>query len=187
MGKLNEVEVRRLHPTQITVGMIEVREKRKELSELKNSDLHDFLRAHPVPAVEGPNDKLYITDHHHLGRALSEEGIATGFFLVEADLSTFALDIFWSEMDRHEWVHPYEENGLRCPFDCITETRGAPEGRPLPEPSGVRAQCGRISEDPGGVCRISLGRFLPQTHVHRTGQGRFRDRSPEGRHLGAQR
>ncbi|MEX3936453.1 ParB-like protein [Paraburkholderia phymatum] len=119
MGKLHEVEVRRLHPTQITVGMIEVREKRDELSRLREPHLHDFLRAHPVPAVEGPNDKLYITDHHHLGRALSEEGIATGFFLVEADFSTLALDQFWTEMDRHQWVHPYDENGQRCPFDEI--------------------------------------------------------------------
>jgi hypothetical protein len=119
MGKLHEVEVHRLHPTQITVGMIEVREKRDELCGRKGPDLRDFLRAHAVPAVEGPNDKLYITDHHHLGRVLSEEGFATGYFLVEEDFSTLALDRFWTEMDRHQWVHPYDENGLRRPFDEI--------------------------------------------------------------------
>lgn len=66
MSKIHEIEVHRLHPTQITIGMIEVQEKRKELTVLKIHALRDFLQNHPIPAVEGPNDKLYITDHHHL-------------------------------------------------------------------------------------------------------------------------
>ena len=115
MSNIHEIEVHRLHPTQITVGMIEVQEKRKALAVLKNHALRDFLQNNPIPAVEGPDDKLYITDHHHL-RALLDQGLPTGFFLIEADLSHLSLDAFWPEMDKHKWVHPYDENGILKSF-----------------------------------------------------------------------
>ena len=119
MSNIHEIEVHRLHPTQITVGMIEVQEKRKALAVLKNHALRDFLQNHPIPAVEGPDDKLYITDHHHLGRALLDQGLPTGFFLIEADLSHLSLDVFWPKMDEHKWVHPYDENGILKSFLAI--------------------------------------------------------------------
>jgi hypothetical protein len=112
MSKLHEVKIHRLHPTQITVGMAEVLEKKASLAELHGDHLRDFLAAHPMPAVEGPNDKLYITDHHHLARALSEEQIAAAFFLIEADFSTLAPGPFWLAMESNHWVHPYDEHGI---------------------------------------------------------------------------
>ena len=96
MSKLHEVDIHRLRPTQITVGMIDVHDKRDKLQALKSSEQREFLAAHPIPAVWGPEDKLYITDHHHLGRAASDAGIATGFFCVEEDFSKLALPEFWS-------------------------------------------------------------------------------------------
>jgi hypothetical protein len=113
MNKSRQVEVHRLHPTQITVGIIEVQDKLAELDRLKAHERRDFLAAHPVPAVEGPNGKLYITDHHHLARAMSEAGVETGFFMVEADYSALPLDSFWIEMDRQKWVHPYDPGGQK--------------------------------------------------------------------------
>ena len=119
MSNIHEIEIHRLHPTQITVGMIEVQEKIKTLAVLKNHALRDFLQHHPIPAVEGPDDKLYITDHHHLGLALLDQGLLTGFFMIEADLSQLSLDAFWPEMDKNKWVHPYDENGILKSFSAI--------------------------------------------------------------------
>ena len=116
MINIHEIEVHRLHPTQITVGMIEVQDKRAILANLKNHALRDFLQSHPIPAVEGPEEKLYITDHHHLGRAVLDQNLTTGFFLIEADLSQLSLEVFWPEMDKHKWVHPYDENGTLKSF-----------------------------------------------------------------------
>ena len=76
MSKIRETALHALAPTQITVGMIEVADKKKQLAALKGPDQADFLRDHPIPAVIGPQGRLYITDHHHLGRALSEIGRA---------------------------------------------------------------------------------------------------------------
>ena len=119
MAKLHEVEIHRLRPTQITVGMIEVRDKRDRLESLKKSDQQQFLEAHALPAVWGPDGKLYITDHHHLGRACSEAGVDTGFFLVEEDFSKVPIAQFWPKMAAAKWVHPIDQTGKPRPFEEI--------------------------------------------------------------------
>jgi hypothetical protein len=119
MSKLHECEVAKLHPTQITVGMIEVHDKREHLSKLGHHERHGFLTAHPIPAVFGPGGHLYITDHHHLARALWEENIESGVFLVEADFTEMHPLAFWSEMDARHWVHPVDAQGKRHGVDAL--------------------------------------------------------------------
>jgi len=121
MPKLHEVEIHRLRPTQVTVGLIEVHDKRARLEALKKHDQQAFLYDHPIPAVWGPDGKLYITDHHHLGRAASEAGIDTGFFLVEDDLSKVAIAQFWPRMAAANWAHPVDQNGKPCSFENIPD------------------------------------------------------------------
>ncbi|MBV8804266.1 MAG: hypothetical protein JO042_04450 [Sinobacteraceae bacterium] len=111
MSKLHEVDIHRLRPTQITVGMIEVHDKRAKLEALKPREQQEFLAAHPIPAVWGPEDKLYITDHHHLGRAASDAGIETGFFCVEEDFCKLAAPEFWKKMRDLKLAHPIDETG----------------------------------------------------------------------------
>ena len=119
MAKLHEVEIHRLRRTQITVGMIEVHDKRDKLLSLKKNEQQEFLEAHPIPAVWGPDGKLYITDHHHLGRACSEAGVDTGFFLVEDDFSKVPIAQFWPKMAAAQWVHPIDQVGKPRPFEDI--------------------------------------------------------------------
>ena len=77
------------------------------------------MRAHPIPAVLGAAGQLFITDHHHLGRAAFEAGVETGFFEVEADLSNLSGNDFWLEMDKNKWVHPLDESGVRHGYALI--------------------------------------------------------------------
>jgi hypothetical protein len=119
MAKIQESSLHELLPTQLTVGMIEVREKTKHLLTLKPKDLQEFLAAHPMPVVTGPGGKRYLTDHHHLGRAALDAGIASAFFSLEADLSSAGVEEFWREMDRNLWVHPLDENGVRHHYASI--------------------------------------------------------------------
>jgi hypothetical protein len=119
MSKIQESKIQLLHPTQLTVGMIEVHKKQKHLSALKATEQRDFMQAHPMPAVIGPAGQLFITDHHHLGRAALEAGVVTGFFEVEADFSSCDLATFWTKMDQNRWVHPLDENGVRHYFSAI--------------------------------------------------------------------
>jgi hypothetical protein len=121
MAKIREAAILEVRPTQLTIGVIEVEDKRKHLAALTPQQQRDFLQAHPMPAVIGPQGKLFITDHHHLGRAAAAAGIASVFFEVEADLSAYVLDGFWKEMDRNLWVHPLDENGVRHHYSSIPE------------------------------------------------------------------
>jgi hypothetical protein len=119
MSKVHEWDVHKLHPTQITVGLLEVKDRRRELESLKKSDQRDFLAAHPIPAVLGLDGKLFITDHHHLARAAWDIGIDQAFFLNEADLSSHDADNFWHAMAHERWVHPYDEHGVLRPYHEI--------------------------------------------------------------------
>jgi hypothetical protein len=77
-----------------------------------------------MPAVVGPKGALYITDHHHLGRAALDAGVATGFFEVETDLSKCSIEAFWKEMNEGQWVHPLDENGVRHYYASIPDSLG---------------------------------------------------------------
>jgi len=121
VAKLHEVEIHRLRPTQITVGMIEVRDKRAKLEALKQKDQRDFMQARPIPAVWGPDGKLYITDHHHLGRAASEAAVDTGFFWIEDDFSNTPIAQFWPKMLDAKWAHPIDQHGQQRSFEDIPD------------------------------------------------------------------
>ncbi len=119
MPKIQEAAIKDLHPTQLTVGLIVVQDKKKHLTALSPAEQRDFMKGHPMPAVLGPQGRLFITDHHHLGRAALDAGVATGFFLVEADLSKCTQESFWKEMNDNQWVHPLDENGVRHFYSLI--------------------------------------------------------------------
>jgi len=121
VAKLHEVEIHRLRPTQITVGLIEVRDKRARLEALKKKDQRDFMQARPIPAVWGPDGKLYITDHHHLGRAAAEAAVDTGFFWIEDDFSNVPIAQFWPRMLAAKWAHPIDQHGQQRSFEDIPD------------------------------------------------------------------
>jgi hypothetical protein len=72
---LISVAISDLRPTQITVGMHEVAAKRKRWREIAGKDTGKFLGKHMIPVVLGPKSRHYVVDHHHLARALHEEGV----------------------------------------------------------------------------------------------------------------
>ncbi len=121
MPKVHEVEIHRLRPTQITVGMIEVHDKRGILVAMNPSQQRDFMQVHSVPAVWGPDGRLYITDHHHLALAAEQADLDTGFFLLEEDFSKLAIADFWPRMQAANWVHPMDQNGKLRPFQDIPD------------------------------------------------------------------
>lgn len=119
MPTIQKAEIHKLHPTQLTVGMIEVADKKKHLLALKPHEQEAFMEAHPIPAVVGPAGRLYITDHHHLGRAAFDAGVASGYFSVEDELDTLSEQQFWEEMEKNKWVHPLDANGIRHLYSFI--------------------------------------------------------------------
>ena len=116
---LIKAELTDLRPTQITVGMAEVALKRSEWSALKRGAREALLQAHWFPAVLGPKGRHYIVDHHHLGFALSLEGVETVNLTLLDDLSYLDMPTFWRVLEWNRWAHPFDARGRRCDASVI--------------------------------------------------------------------
>ena len=112
---LTPVKISDLRPTQITVGLREVKAKRKrwKAKVKKEEKAGKFLGTHMIPVVLGPKKVSYVIDHHHLARALHEEGVEQVLTTVVADLSALNEDSFWVNMDMRDWMHAYDDEGRR--------------------------------------------------------------------------
>src|ERR1044071_5030599 len=85
---LKPVPILSLRPTQMTVGMREVKEKRKRWREHKSAKKRAaLLGKHMIPVVHGPDQRYYVVDHHHLARALHDEGVEDVLVTVIGDLT----------------------------------------------------------------------------------------------------
>lgn len=110
---LHTVSITDLRPTQMTVGMREVEEKRKAWRGLDIKKSAGFLGRHMIPVVRGPKDRLYVVDHHHLARALHDEGVEEILTSTLADLRTLDKEEFWRFLDNRGWMHPFDADGVR--------------------------------------------------------------------------
>lgn len=119
---LHSTKISELHPTQITVGMREVKAKRHAWRERKPNEFERFLAAHMVPVIIGPEKKLYLIDHHHLALALHKEEVDSVFVSVVANLSKVDADHFWTMMEFHGWAHPFDAKGRRRDPDEIPKS-----------------------------------------------------------------
>lgn len=160
MSKLHEVEIHRLRPTQVTVGLIEVHDKRARLEGMKKHEQKAFLLDHPIPAVWGPDGKLYITDHHHLGRAASEAGIDTGFFAVEDDFSKVSIAQFWPKMSAANWAHPIDQNGKPVSFGMIPDHLEKLIDDPYRSLAGYVRDAGAYDKSPAAFCEFQWADFF---------------------------
>jgi len=119
MPKLKRAKIKELRPTQLTVGMLEVEVKRKRIAALSAEAREEYVEAHPMPAVLGPEGAIYITDHHHLARAALEAKVEEACFEIVADFSRLAVEKFWPAMDKRLWVHPLDEHGVKHCYSFI--------------------------------------------------------------------
>src|SRR5215472_18116053 len=121
---LRPVPIADLRPTQITVGMREVAAKRKQwATRAKNKGKgEEFLGKHLIPVILGPKDRHYVIDHHHLARALHEEGVDGVLITVVANLSKLDREAFWFNLDNRGWMHPFDDQGRRCDYKSIPKS-----------------------------------------------------------------
>ena len=116
---LAPVPIAALRPTQITVGMREVAEKRQRWREHAGRDGGKFLGRHMIPVLLGPKGRHYVIDHHHLARALEDEGVKDILVTVVADLRALHRESFWVVLDSRGCCHPYDADGRRRDFADI--------------------------------------------------------------------
>jgi hypothetical protein len=116
------VAIMDLRPTQITVGMREVKAKRKAWRDESDKKGGKFLGKHMIPVILGPRDRHYVIDHHHMARALHDEGVKDIAVTVVANLTKLELDSFWFVMDNRNWMHPFDDEGRRRGYRDIPKT-----------------------------------------------------------------
>jgi hypothetical protein len=144
---LKPVRIKDLHPTQITVGMREVEEKRRRWRDHKGKKKAEFLGSHMIPVIHGPKDRHYVIDHHHLSRALLEEGQTEILITVVADLRALDRDAFWVVLDNRAWSHPYDEHGVRRDFSDIPDSIAGLRDDPFRSLAGEIRRIGGYSKE----------------------------------------
>ncbi len=144
---LKPVKIEDLHPTQITVGMREVDEKRRRWREHKGKKKAEFLGRHMIPVILGPKDRSYIIDHHHLSRALLDEGQTEVLTSVVADLRGLDRDAFWVVLEHHGWCHAYDERGARRSFADIPRSVAGLRDDPFRSLAGELRRLGGYSKE----------------------------------------
>jgi len=157
---LNPVRIKSLRPTQMTLGLREVEEKRRIWRERGGDKGSEFLGRHVIPVVIGPKGRQYLIDHHHLARALEDEGVRDVLVNVLADLSSLAREEFWIFLDNRSWCHPYDAHGHRRDFDAIPATVAEMQDDPFRSLAGDLRRSGGYAKDEAPFSEFIWADFL---------------------------
>ena len=146
--RVHPVPILSLRPTQMTVGMREVKEKRKRFREHGSKKKQDeLIGKHMIPVVAGPDERYYVVDHHHLARALHDEGIKDILVAVIGDLTMVGKDAFWGVMDNKRWVYPYDAKGERRHFKDLPKSISDLKDDPFRSLAGELRRAGGFAKD----------------------------------------
>ncbi|RFB78408.1 ParB-like protein [Methylovirgula sp. 4M-Z18] len=144
---IQPVAIEALRPTQITVGMREVKAKQRNWRKRKEEKKADFLGTHLIPVIWGPKAEYYVIDHHHLCRALLEEGEENIATTVVADLRKLEQDAFWIFLDNRGWMHPFDAKGRRRAYDDLPKSIADMEDDPFRSLAGELRLMGGYAKD----------------------------------------
>ena len=123
-GELLEVPIAQLRPTQLCVGLAEVRSRLRDFGAENARERRSYLGSKPVPLVRSADGSVWMVDRHHRLRALIEiEPGATAFGYVVLELDS-----------------PDPQQVLAAP-QRPARAAHRPAGRPLPQ-LGVEAEAG---------------------------------------------
>lgn len=158
---LQPIPILALRPTQMTVGMREVKEKRKRWREHKSRKKQaELLGKHMIPVVLGPDRHHYVVDHHHLARALHDEGVKDILVTIIADLTMVHRDDFWGVLDNKRWVFPYDAKGERHHFRDIPKTVAELKDDPFRSLAGELRRVGGYAKDTTPFSEFLWANFL---------------------------
>lgn len=121
-GQLYQLRVADLHPTQCGVGMDEVNARVESMRKKSHDDLLAYLITRPVPIVIGNTDKYYLTDHHHLARAVWEVAHGKNEAGIDESNARVAVEViynwavlkdynFWKTMHDNRWLYLFDHMG----------------------------------------------------------------------------
>ena len=149
-----------LRPTQMTVGMREVIAKRKAWRAHDPKKRVEFLRHHMIPVILGPGKQHFVIDHHHLARALYDEGQKDVFVIIVSDLHKLDEGAFWTVLDFRAWTHPYDARGKRRDFADLPKSVKGLKDDPFRSLAGELRLLGGYAKDTTPFSEFLWGDFL---------------------------
>jgi hypothetical protein len=171
--RLEPVAILELRPTQITVGMREVKAKRKRWREESRKKGEEFLGKHMIPVILGPKGRHYVIDHHHLARALHDEGVKEVAVTVIANLSKLDRDSFWFVMDNRDWTHPFDADGRRRPYSGLPKSVDKLIDDPFRSLAGELRRAGGFAKDTTPFSEFLWADFLRRRMKRKTVKTNF--------------
>jgi hypothetical protein len=180
---LHPIPIEDLHPTQITVGLREVESRRKAWRAKEGKKAAEFLGQHIIPVILGPKDRHYVIDHHHLARALHEEGVKSVPVTVVANLSRLEVDCFWFVMDNHGWMHPFDAEGKRRGYENIPDTVEDLVDDPFRSLAGELRRVGGFAKDTTPFSEFLWADFLRRRLKRKAVEKDFEGTLEEALHL----
>ncbi|GJD51188.1 hypothetical protein OPKNFCMD_3940 [Methylobacterium crusticola] len=170
---LHSVPIAELRPTQMTVGYREVEAKRRHWRRIPDAERAAFLGSHMIPVLLGPKKRRYVIDHHHLARALAEEGVEHVLTTVVADLHALDKDAFWVVADHRAWVHPYDPEGVRRGIGDLPKRIGDLADDPFRSLAGELRRAGGFAKDTTPFSEFLWADFLRRRIKRKSVEGDF--------------
>jgi hypothetical protein len=167
------VLISNLRPTQMTVGLGEVEQRRNHLRRQQGKKAARYLGKHMIPVILGPDGHHYLIDNHHLARALYDEGVKSVLTLVIADLRKLDTAAFWFVMDNRGWLHPYDERGRRCPHTDLPSSVADLRDDPFRTLAGELRRAGGYAKETIPFTEFLWGDFLRRHIKKKTVQKNF--------------
>ena len=123
---LLEVPVARLQPTQMCVGLAEVRHRIQNFKGETLKERRAYLERKPVPLVRNGAGRLWMVDRHHRLRALLQvdpEATAFGYVVLEVPTTDHRLTL--QALQQRGWLYLYNRRGQGpWPLDHLPQHLG---------------------------------------------------------------
>jgi hypothetical protein len=110
---LLELAVASLQPTQMCVGLAEVRSRQADFRAESSRERRSYLGSKPVPLARNSAGAVWMIDRHHRLRALLElepEAVAFGYVVLE--VASDARAVVLEELQRRGWLYLHDGRGL---------------------------------------------------------------------------
>jgi hypothetical protein len=110
---LLEVALAALQPTQMCVGMAEIRSRQLDFAKDTPEERRRYLKKKPTPLVRSASGELWMVDRHHRLRGLMElDPAATAFGYVVLQVEVQARHLVLEELHSRGWLYLYDGRGL---------------------------------------------------------------------------
>jgi len=107
------VAVAELRPTQLCVGLAEVRSRQADFRQESSGERRAYLGSKPVPLARSGSGAVWMIDRHHRLRALLElapDAVAYGYVVLEVASDDRAVVLH--ELHQRGWLYLHDGRGL---------------------------------------------------------------------------